>query len=148
MKNIELRENIGNRLVAGLVDYLIIYSFFFMYTYNFGELNNDGGYTISGLSALVPMLFWSFITIGTEQFFGATIGNLAVGLKPIPVEVLDDNSTLRKISFIQSVKRHVLDPMDMFLFGLVGVLVIKNTLKKQRLGDLWAETVVIEKNKK
>jgi uncharacterized RDD family membrane protein YckC len=31
----------------------------------------------------------------------------------------------------------------MFFFGLIAILTIKNTEKNQRLGDLWAKTVVV-----
>ena len=34
----------------------------------------------------------------------------------------------------------------MFPFGLIGVITIKNTEKHQRLGDLWAKTIVVSKN--
>ncbi|WP_299104717.1 RDD family protein [uncultured Tenacibaculum sp.] len=131
------KPNIGNRFVAGLVDYILIYGFFFMYVYYVGSPNDEGGYTVSGVLALVPILFWGIITVGMEQLFGATIGNLLVGLKPISL-IKDE-----KITFLQSLKRHLLDPIDMFLFGLIGYITIKNTEKNQRLGDIWANTIVI-----
>lgn len=131
------KPNIGNRFVAGLVDYILIYGFFFMYVYYVGSPNDEGGYTVSGVLALVPILFWGIITVGMEQLFGATIGNLLVGLKPISL-IKDE-----KITFLQSLKRHFLDPIDMFLFGLIGYITIKNTEKNQRLGDIWANTIVI-----
>ena len=31
----------------------------------------------------------------------------------------------------------------MFFFGLVGIITIKNTDKNQRVGDLWAKTIVV-----
>ena len=42
-----------------------------------------GGYTINGLPALVPVLFWLFTTVGFEQFFGTTLRNGISGLKPL-----------------------------------------------------------------
>jgi hypothetical protein len=37
----------------------------------------------------------------------------------------------------------------MFPFGLIGIMTIKNTDRNQRLGDIWAKTVVMEiENKK
>ncbi|WP_281013643.1 hypothetical protein [Psychroflexus torquis] len=32
----------------------------------------------------------------------------------------------------------------MFLFGLIGILTIKNSEKNQRLGDMWAKTSVVK----
>lgn len=76
-----------------------------------------------------------FMTVGIEQIAGATLGNGIARLKPI------DQTTLVKPSVLQSFKRHILDPIDMFFFGLVAFITIKNTGK--RLGDLWAGTIVI-----
>ena len=83
------------------------------------------------------------MTIGLELCFGATLGNLIVGLKPIPI-----NNDGNEIGFTQSFKRHFLDMIDMFCFGLVAYIAIKNTEKNQRLGDLWAKTVVVNRNDK
>jgi uncharacterized RDD family membrane protein YckC len=74
-----------------------------------------------------------------EQFFGQTLGNAIVNLKPVGIQ------TNQKPTLTQSFKRHLVAPIDLFvLFGLVGYLTIKNTDKNQRLGDLWAKTIVID----
>ena len=79
------------------------------------------------------------MTVGLETIVGGTVGNLIVGLKAIPI-----NGQYRKLTFLESFKRHLLDPVDMFFFGLVGIIVIKNTPYNQRVGDLWAKTMVIK----
>ena len=148
MKIKETKPNIGKRILAGLIDYFIIYSFFFYYIFTFGEPNGEGEYHISGLPGLIPIIFWGIITIGIEQWFGATIGNMLVKLKPKSIYNTSEFSTLNevnKITVIQSFKRHLLDPIDIFFFGLVGIILIKNTEKNQRLGDIWANTIVINK---
>ena len=38
MQNIKTEPNIGNRFVAGLVDYIIIFGFTFFIIYTIGEL--------------------------------------------------------------------------------------------------------------
>ncbi len=136
--NIKTKPNLGNRFTAGLVDYIIIYVVTFFLAYTFGTPNNEGGYSLRGLSALIPVLFWLVMTVGFETQLGATLGNLLVGLKPI-----SKNNPNRKLTFTESFKRHLLDPIDMFFFGLVGIIAIKNTEMNQRLGDLWAETIVV-----
>jgi len=145
---IKTEPNIGNRLTAGFIDYIIIYGFAFAYLYAFGEPNAEGEYTVNGLPALVPVLFWGIMTIGFEQWTGATIGNTLTGLKPISIrESIDIKYAVEenvKISFGQSLKRHLLDPIDMFFFGLIAIVTIKNTDKNQRLGDIWANTIVVE----
>ncbi|WP_066632955.1 RDD family protein, partial [Labilibacter marinus] len=137
-----------NRFTAGFIDYIIIYGFSYAYVYAFGEPNADGGYTVNGIGGIIPVAFWCIMTIGFEQWIGATIGNALVGLKPISIRGYVDieNAIIQneKISFGQSLKRHLLDPLDMFFFGLIGIITIKNTDKNQRLGDIWANTIVIE----
>ena len=78
------------------------------------------------------------MTVGLESGLGATIGNSLVGLKAIP-----KNGTNRKLTFSESFKRHLLDPIDMFFFGLVAIITIKNTEMNQRIGDLGAKTIVV-----
>ena len=139
-EEIKTKPNIGNRIVAGLVDYILIYAFFFFYVYTVGEPNEDGGYSVNGLPAIVPVIFWGIMTVGIEIGMGATIGNLILGLKAIPKSGIN-----RKLTFAESLKRHLLDPIDMFFFGLVGIITIKNTDLNQRVGDLWGKTIVVNK---
>lgn len=136
--HIKTEPNIGNRFAAGLVDYIIIYGVTFFLIFILGEPNDDGEYSLNGLPRLIPIIFWLIMTVGLEIGFGATIGNSLVGLKAIP-----KNGTNRKLTFGESFKRHLLDPIDMFFFGLVGIITIKNTDLNQRVGDLWAKTIVV-----
>ena len=130
---------IGRRILAGFIDYAIIYTFFFVFLFYFGEVTDTGSYEVNGWPSLIPMLFWGVITVGMERVLGVTLGNAAVGLKAIPA-----CGTLRKLSFSESLKRHLLDAFDMLFFGLVGIITIKYTDKNQRLGDLWAKTIVVK----
>lgn len=139
MTLIDTKPHIGRRIAAGFIDYTIIYLFFFIIILLLGEPLPDGSYELNGAPALIPIAFWLLMTVGVEITVGATIGNLLFGLKPIPV-----NGQYRKLTFIESFKRHLLDPVDMFFFGFVGVIVIKNTPYNQRVGDLWAKTIVIK----
>ena len=132
------KPQIGKRIFAGLFDYLIIYSFLFIFVYFFGETTAEGEKQVTGLPMLIPIIFWGLMTIGAEQLFGRTLGNYAVDLQPFSIENMN-----KKLTFGQSFKRHLLDPIDMFFFGLVGILLIKNTENNQRLGDVWAKTIVI-----
>jgi uncharacterized RDD family membrane protein YckC len=133
------KPNIGRRILAGFVDYLLIYIFFFIFLFIYGEPDAEGELSVRGLPALIPMIFWLIMTVGFESGLGGTIGNSIVGLKAIPL-----NGTNRKLTFGESFKRHLLDPIDMFFFGLVGIITIKNTDKNQRIGDLWAKTIVVQ----
>ena len=139
---IKTEANLGLRILSGFIDYFVIYVFFFVYVYTFGQPNEEGGYSVSGLPALVPVVFWGIMTVGLEQLFGVTIGNFLAGLKPVSINGVD-----RKLSFGQSLIRHLLDPVDMFFFGLVGILTIKNSDKHQRVGDIVAKTIVVKASK-
>ena len=132
-------KNIGKRIFAGLLDYIMIFTFFYFFTYTFGEPNIYGEYELNGYLAFIPLFFWLFITVGIEQILGATIGNFIVDLKP--VSLLEDGE---KPTILQSLKRHILAPIDMLFLGIIGIIIIKNTEKNQRLGDLWANTTVVK----
>lgn len=133
------KTNLGKRFTAGLIDYSIIWIFCYVFIYSFGSPNEEGGYSVTGFLTLIPTLFWFCFTVLLEQFFGATLGNAIVGLKP---QSLTRNNG--ELTFGQSLKRHLVDPLDMFPFGLIGIITIKNTDKNQRLGDLWAQTIVLD----
>lgn len=139
MENTSLNPNLTKRFLAGLIDYAIIYAFFFAFISAFGEPNEEGGYSVTGFLALVPILFWFVFLVVIETIFGATLGNSIVGLQP--KSLIKNNGEL---SLGQSLKRHVLDPIDMFPFGLLAIMTIKNTDRNQRLGDIWAKTIVVE----
>ena len=139
MKNNVLKTNLGKRFLAGLIDYSIIFTFFYVFVYSFGQPNNEGGYSVNGILALVPVLFWFAYTVLLEVLFDATLGNSIMGLKP--KSLIKNNGEL---SFSQSLKRHLLDPIDMFPFGLIGIMTIKNIDRNQRLGDIWAKTIVTD----
>lgn len=140
MENNLAKSNLGKRFLAGLIDYSIIWTFYYVFLYTFGEQNEEGSYSFPGILSLVPILFWFIFTILFEFLFGATLGNSIVKLKPKSL-----THTKGELSFKQSIKRHLLDPIDMFPLGLIGILTIKYTDRNQRLGDIWVKTIIIEK---
>lgn len=139
MTEYRTKPNLLKRFIAGLIDYLLVYGFFFAFVYAFGEPNNEGGYSVTGTLSLIPFVFWFLIIVFTEVFLGATLGNALVGLKPQSL-----TKSNGELSLSQSIKRHLLDPIDMFPFGLIAIITIKNTDRNQRLGDIWAKTIVTE----
>lgn len=134
------KPNLGKRFVAGLIDYGIIMMYFILMIYLFGEPNDEGGYSVNGWPGLSITVFWFIMTVGIEQLSGATLGNKLQNLRPAPKE-----DPRKQLTIGQSIKRHLLDPLDFQFFGLIAVLTIKNTENNQRLGDLWAKTVVLDK---
>ena len=138
MHNIRTEPNTGKRFLAGFIDYMLIYIFTLVFVSIFGETNENGEYIITGSIALIPLIFWGIMTVGLEIGVGATLGNSIAGLKEIP-----KNGINRNLTFAESLKRHLVDPIDMFFFGLVGIITINSTDLNQRVGDLWAGTIVV-----
>lgn len=130
------KSSLGNRFFASLIDYLVIGCVFMIYVYKFGEPDNEGSYTVHGLKALVPLGFWFVYLIVIEGIFSATAGHFIMGLKVVKT----DNN---RVGITDSIKRHLLDPIDIFPFGIPAIISIKNSVLNQRLGDLWAKTIVI-----
>lgn len=136
---IKTKANLGKRMSAGLIDYGMASIFNIGMFYFYGE-HIEGVYRLSGFPFLMVFVFWAFITIGMEQIFGVTLGNYMSDLKAISTNKYNESS----ITLGQSVKRHSIAIIDFSLFGLIGILLIKNTELNQRIGDIWAKTVVID----
>jgi len=51
------KSNIRYRILAGLIDYTLIYAFFLTYLFSFGTPDEEANYSIEGLPALVPVIF-------------------------------------------------------------------------------------------
>ena len=138
------KPNIRRKIIAVIIDYSIITIINFYILFNFGKPipGETESYQLTGLPALLIIFPWFIFTVCFEFSLGSTLGNGIVGLKPVKQENLN-----KKISFMQSLKRHLLDPIDMFFFGLVGYLVMKSNQNGQRLGDIWAKTIVVRYEK-
>ena len=95
-------------------------------SYFYGTPKDEGGYSLNGLPALSVICFWIHMTIGIEQMLGATLGNYAMDLKPVSID------NLRSVTIGQSIKRHLLAFIDIWFFGLIAIILIKNTRYNQR----------------
>lgn len=135
MKN---EKYIFRRFLAGFIDYSIIIAVDAYYIYSFGSLNDEGGYSVTGIMTLPTIIFWFVYLCVIETTFSSTVGNFIMQLKPV------DLKTGNKITLKQSCLRHIVDVLDMFFFGLVAIIIIKNSRESQRLGDLLAKTKVIK----
>jgi uncharacterized RDD family membrane protein YckC len=133
---------IGKRVLATIIDYTLIFAFQIVYTLEFGERNENGGYTISGWSAMVPILFWFIYIVITERYAGGTMGHLICKVK---VESL----TKERITLWRTFIRRIVDCLEIaWCFGLIAFLLARNTQNNQRLGDILAKTCVIGKDDK
>lgn len=130
-----------SRILAGLIDYALIVAFTVFITFQLGEEVAPNQFELNGAPVLIPVAFWFLATVGMEIGFDATIGNMIMQLRAIPI-----NESGRSITTLESFKRHLADPVDICLLGLVGILTIENTEMRQRLGDVWAKTTVVKKS--
>jgi uncharacterized RDD family membrane protein YckC len=130
---------IAKRVAATLVDYFIIFGLTFIYLTYFGEEVAPGEYRLEGFAALLPAPFWAIYFVVAEGLYGATLGH---ALFYLVVRQANGN----EIDFTQAVKRRVADILDFHLtFGLLAFFLVRQTPLHQRLGDSWAETIVVDK---
>lgn len=132
----------GIRYVAIVIDYIIYFGLYWFMFYIFGETHttSDGviHYDINGFPALACFAFW-FIIPMTEGFGGQSFGKLLCKIRVVKVNY--DEAGVG-----QCIARHLFDMIDFFpFFGIVGLVVASNNPLRQRVGDLVAKTIVVQK---
>jgi len=127
------------KVFATLIDYGIYFILFWFFCRGFGVHDPDTDeYTVTGTLALVPVIYWFLYFVVLEMINQATPGHDICKLK---VYATDG----QKPSFSQAFKRRVCDPIDIFMWGVPAFICISKTPKHQRIGDLWADTIVAKK---
>ena len=134
---IKTQPKLQKRTLGTIIDYGLYSIFFIWLVLTYGKPNDEGGYTLTD----EPESWWIFIVWLIyfpiiESIRGQTLGKMILGLR-----VVTKNGN--PISFGQALKRHLVDMFDFMFFGIVAFITIKNTPDHQRLGDLWAKTIVI-----
>ncbi|HTF82122.1 MAG TPA: RDD family protein [Cytophagales bacterium] len=133
------KPNLDKRIKAALIDYGILIVVEQIFEQFWGHKHADGHVSLQNFAAFAYLAFWFLYTVGIEQWKGATWGNQLMHLKPLPLHQPNG-----KLKLSQSIKRHLLDIIDLSFMGLVGYLSIKNSKYNQRVGDKWGKTVVID----
>jgi uncharacterized RDD family membrane protein YckC len=131
------KTNLRKRVIASLLDYSVFLIPACLYILVFGHDNVEGGKTVSGLLAIPLPICWFLYFVVVESVYGGTLAHQALNLKVVTLKRDIPNWT-------QNLKRHLLDPIDILFFGIPAIISIRNTDKHQRLGDLWAETIVVD----
>ena len=130
----------GGRFAAALIDFLAMLILMTIIGYSMGEayIDSEKGFSITlhDSSALLFFLAWVAAFPVMEGLTGQTIGK-----KIIRIKVTGKNGN--KVKLIQSLLRHLFDFIDYFL--LIGLIIIALSPGKQRIGDLVANTIVVEK---
>ncbi len=121
----------GKRVIAYIIDAIVIgvvaaVALFILDTIGFPDW-------LKGLLAL--MFFYGYFTY-LEGTTGQTLGKRAMSIRVVELDG-------QPISMGASLIRNLLRIVDSIFFGLVGLVLIIFTQKKQRLGDFAAQTVVV-----
>ena len=125
-----------NRALATFIDYVIFFVIAIAYVFAFGEPREGGVYVIEWSSMFPIVCFWFVYFPAVESRAGQTLGKKITGIRVVTLSGKD-------VTFINAVLRRLFDNVDMLFFGLVAAVVIKNSDKRQRVGDLFANTIVI-----
>jgi uncharacterized RDD family membrane protein YckC len=130
----------ARRVVACLIDYTTLFVFCWYYGATIGKPNESGGWTLTGLPALGPVVVWFAWMVLAEAKWGQTVGHAIVGLKIISID--GGNA-----SFSRIFKRRLCDILEIsWCFGLIAFLLVTNTPARQRLGDTVGRIIVVDKN--
>jgi uncharacterized RDD family membrane protein YckC len=123
------------RSLAAIIDGSIAFILWYFIIETWGQ-PTAGGAEFTGLPALLLMLGAAAFWMVPEWLAGATFGKWSCDLRVV-------NMKGAKISFLQSLKRNMLRLVDLIGCYLVGFISAKLTPNRQRLGDLWAKTLVV-----
>lgn len=138
-EQIATKPNLKKRMLAGLIDYSLMFGVALVMFLYFGE-KTENGYELHDFPALFNFLIWFGYMVGFEVKFGGTLGNQLFDLQVVSIK----DSKTTSLTLGQSFVRHLFDIFDLWFFGLLGIVLIKNTKYNQRLGDLCANTIVVD----
>lgn len=131
------KANLLKRITATLLDYAFIFGLTFFYFFIFSAYITVDGAAAKIISGIPMVVAWFLYFVITESLFGGTPAHMALHLK-----VVSENRS--EIKFTQALKRRLLDPIDILFYGVPAIVVILNSERHQRLGDIWAKTIVID----
>lgn len=124
------------RFLAAFLDYSMFFSIVASYFYYFSNELRPGVFVLLGFDNYFYFIFlWLLMFPISEGIFGYTLFKGLFNLKVMP-------DKRESYSFLFSLRRRLADPIDFFLFGFVGVVLIIYTKESKRLGDFWSETYV------
>jgi uncharacterized RDD family membrane protein YckC len=133
--------SVGRRFVALLIDGIVLA----IVVAPFVETTRRPGYLrieLVGARGVVPIILWLAYFVAMEGTIGATLGKLAMGLRVVKPDgsKLDAGSAL-----IRNVARFV-DGFPYVIPYLVGAIAVwSDGATRQRLGDRWGHSVVVER---
>lgn len=137
---IQYLAEIKRRALATFIDYLFFSVFHVWFLLEFGDtelIDGRQAFNIEGPLGFIPLIVW-FITFPVmESVEGKTVGKLIMKLKVVRLDG-------QPLTLLDAIKRRVLDWIDFALLGLPSLIASTNSRFRQRLGDMWAKTSVID----
>jgi uncharacterized RDD family membrane protein YckC len=126
----------GRRVLAIIVDGLVLGVLFWVMSLLFGETSTAGGGASASLGIVGTFAYYALL----EGYLGQTVGKMLLGIKV----VREDNGDVP--GFGAAAIRTVMRVIDVLPFAyLVGFIAIQISGKNQRLGDMLANTLVVRK---
>jgi uncharacterized RDD family membrane protein YckC len=139
IRRVEPKRYLRLRIQATLIDYGIFFILLYIYTSGMGQPKSDGGSEVTGWPVLLVPTFWFIYFVVLEAFNGATPGHDICKLTVV-------KANAEKLTLGDAFKRRIIDLIDIFFYAIPALICICNTPKFQRLGDLFAGTVVVKKS--
>ncbi|MFV0483792.1 MAG: RDD family protein [Bacteroidales bacterium] len=136
---------IGRRFVAFLLDwvvkilYFIVILFawdklFFRTNFDLFDFEMNTTYMVVYTSFFIPITFYTLLS---EYFMsGTTIGKLIMGIKVVKINGFEAR-------FHDYFMRWIFMLIDVYIYGIIGIVSVASSKKGQRLGDKVAGTCVI-----
>ena len=132
---------IGRRVVATLVDGLVLGLAYGMVAWAFGTVTTTGAYSWAAETSTAPTLLYALGAFAyfalLEGYRGQTLGKMVVGVRVV------DEQTGQVPGLGKAAIRTVLRLIDGLLAYLVAFIVVLVTPRRQRLGDMAGRTLVV-----
>ncbi|MFT4883200.1 MAG: putative RDD family membrane protein YckC, partial [Natronomonas sp.] len=126
------------RIAAFLIDAVLFFVVFGVFSNIIATISETLGLLVSGLGTIVFFVYFIYF----EAEYGQTVGKMLLNI----VVVTEDGNP---ITYRESAIRTLLRIVDALpFFYLIGLLAIYLTDRNQRLGDLLADTIVVETKEK
>ena len=128
---------LARRAWAAILDYLLFLVILSVYISVFGEWVGNFTYYIHGLRhVLGVIILWFLYFPVVESIWGYTLFKGLFNLRVVPDRKGD-------FPLWNSLKRHLLDPVDFVILGLVAILLSTLRSDHKRLGDIVARSHVV-----
>lgn len=131
------------RVMAHILDNIILFPVLYVLsdlfstvtetTFTLEDLGNPRFWTLFGLGSATYFVYH----LALEASLGWSLGKRILGLR---VANLDGT----KVGFTGALLRNLLRPIELFPFFPFGAIILMATRRRQRLGDLWGKTIVVQ----